>query len=1050
MTRALRAFVLFGLIGCLAVLAASSIQAQAPAAQAPAAQAPAAAPQAGQPPPTPPPPPPINQSDDPLLKSFRWRNIGPASMGGRIDDFAVVENNPSTYYVGFATGGIYKTVNNGTTFTPIFDTYPVSSIGDLALAPSDPNIIYVGTGEPNNRQSSSFGEGMYKSTDAGKTFVYLGLKETQSIARVVVHPTNPNVVYVAAIGHLFGPNKERGLYKTIDGGKTWTNTKFIDEDTGFTDVVMDPAKPDTLYAASFQRRRTPNGYNGGGPGSGLWKTTDGGKTWTKLTGAGLPTEPIIGRIGLDLCRTKPSVIYASIEVGASGGTGAGVTADGKEQAPGAGGRGGAGAPPAGAQSEGAAAVAAGGGRAGQQAGAPAQAGAAGQAAPAGGRAGAGGGRGGQQAPTGPPDPKKSGIWRSDDSGKTWRVVSNTMDRPTYYSQIRVDPSNPEIVYQGGAPAFKSVDGGKTFKNIQNLAHSDHHAIWVDPKNSNHVMYGNDGGLDVSYDQGETWDFINTMAAGQFYAVSADMRKPYVVCGGLQDNGSWCGPSAVRFQGGILNSDWYRVGGGDGFYTQQDPTDWSVMYSESQDGSVSRLDLKKGTSTSIRPRAARAQPTGPQAEAIAQAQAQFGAGGGAGAFASNVVPEPPAGEAFRFFWNTPTVLSPHNPSVVFLGGNRLFTSLNRGDTFKMTDDLTRKLSRFTRPIMGVAGDAPMASKHDGVATTSVLTTVAESPVVPGIIWVGTNEGNLQVTRDGGDTWKNVAANLKGVPDEQHIARVEPSHFDAATCYVVIDAHRIDDHKPYVYLTKDFGATWTSIAANLPMGNVNVLREDPKNKNLLFLGTEYAFYISLNGGKEWKRFMTGLPSVRIDDILIHPRDNDLIVGTHGRSIWIIDDITPLQQLAESVATADVTLFPPRPAVAWRTDTQLSQVVGGNKHFRGENPQPGTAISYYLKAAATGDVKISILDVTGRVVREMAGTKDAGLNRVQWNLRGGLLPAPGAAPGAAAGGRGAGGGGGGGGGGRGGFGGPGLDPGTYLVKLTVNGKDYTKTVVVEADNY
>jgi hypothetical protein len=290
----------------------------------------------------------------------------------------------------------------------------------------------------------------------------------------------------------------------------------------------------------------------------------------------------------------------------------------------------------------------------------------------------------------------------------------------------------------------------------------------------------------------------------------------------------------------------------------------------------------------------------------------------------------------------------------------------------------------------------------------------------------------------------------VPDEQHIARVEPSHFDAATCYVVIDAHRIDDHKPYVYLTKDFGATWTSIAANLPMGNVNVLREDPKNKNLLFLGTEYAFYISLNGGKEWKRFMTGLPSVRIDDILIHPRDNDLIVGTHGRSIWIIDDITPLQQLAESVATADVTLFPPRPAVAWRTDTQLSQVVGGNKHFRGENPQPGTAISYYLKAAATGDVKISILDVTGRVVREIAGTKDAGLNRVQWNLRGGLLPAPGAAPGAAAGGRGAGGGGGGGGGGRGGFGGPGLDPGTYLVKLTVNGKDYTKTVVVEADNY
>ncbi|MCX6544072.1 MAG: hypothetical protein NTV05_06605 [Acidobacteria bacterium] len=1015
MIRSLRFTILLGLVAPLAVVSLAALQAQTPQAR-PAAAPQATVAQAVVPPAQPAaaaPPPPINQSDDPLLKTFRWRNIGPASMGGRIDDFAVVESNPSIYYVGFATGGIFKTINNGTTFTPIFDTYPVSSIGDIAVAPSDPNILYVGTGEANNRQSSSFGAGIYKSTDAGKTFTYVGLKETQSIARIVVHPANPNIVYVAVIGHLFGPNKERGLYKTIDGGKTWNNTQFIDEDTGFTDVVMDPKNPELLFAASYQRRRTPHGFNGGGPGSGLWKTTNGGKTWTKLSGNGLP-EGIIGRIGLDICRTKPNVIVAQFEVGASGGTGAGVTADGKQQVPGQGRGGGA---PGG---EGAAAVAAGG-----EAAAGGRAG----AAAAGGR-GTGGGRqaGAAGTPPAPLDSKRTGVWRSEDGGKTWKVVSNTTDRPMYYSQVRIDPNNDQVIFMGGAPAFKSIDGGKTFRQIQNLAHSDHHAIWVDPKNSSHVMYGNDGGLDVSYDGGDTWDFIATMAVGQFYAVSADMRKPYVVCGGLQDNGSWCGPSAKRANVGILNSDWFRVGGGDGFYTQQDPTDWATVYSESQDGNVNRLDLRAGRSISIRPR-----PAGGGGRGGASAEAS------AEASASNVVPAPPAGDAFRFFWNTPTALSPHNPFTVWLGGNRLFKSLNRGESYTMTEDLTRKLSRFDRAIMGVKGDAPMASKHDGVATTSVITTVAESPAMPGVVWVGTNDGNLQVSRDGGLSWKNVVANVKGAPDETHIARVEPSHFDAGTCYVVLDAHRTDDHTPYVYVTKDYGQTFTSVAASLPAGNANVIREDPKNRNLLYLGTEYALYVSVNGGKEWKRFMTGLPTVRIDDLLVHPRDNDLIVGTHGRSIWIVDDISPLQQLTEAVLGADAFLFPPRPGVLWRTDTQESINAGGNKFFRGENPQPGTAISYYLKTAATGDVKITISDYAGKVVREIAGTKDAGLNRVQWNLRGNP-PAAGAG----------GGGRGGGGGGRGGFGGGGaaIEPGAYLVKLTVGGKDYSAKVVIEAD--
>jgi photosystem II stability/assembly factor-like uncharacterized protein len=955
-----------------------------------------------------PPAPPVNPSDDPILKTFVWRSIGPASMGGRIDDIEGVESNPSVFYVGFATGGLWKTVNNGTTFTPIFDTYPVASIGDIALSPSNPDIVWVGTGEPNNRQSSSFGNGVYKSTDGGKTFTHMGLTDTQSIGRIVIDPKDPNIVYVAAVGHLFGPNEERGVFKTTDGGKTWQKVKYIDADTGFIDLAMDPSDPKTLYAASYQRRRVPWGFNGGGPGSGIWKTTDAGKTWTRLSGNGLPDSPIIGRIGLSVCRSKPSVVYAQIEVGPSGGTGAGVSDEGLPIEPGQGGRGG------------------------------------------------GAGFGQQEPQNQPPDPKRSGVWRSDDRGKTWRIVSNNNNRPMYYSQIRCDPTNPDIVYTMGAPFFKSVDGGKTFRQVSGIAHSDHHALWIDPKNPNHLILGNDGGLDVSYDQGETWEFINTMAVGQFYAISADMRKPYYVCGGLQDNGSWCGPSAVRSPNGILNADWYRVGGGDGFYTQNDPTDHMVLYAESQDGNTTRVELRAGRSMSIRPRAAAAgrggrgggggaaggqAPAGAAAgdpEAFAQLAQQFGFGVPT---AANVVPPPPPGTTFRFYWNTPFILSPHNPRVIYLGGERLFKSVDRGQTWTMSPDLTRNISRFSRPIMGVPGDKPMASKHDGAASYSNITTIAESPVQPGVIWVGTNDGNVQVSRDGGVTWKNVIANVKGVPDETHVSRVEASHFDAGTCYVTFDGHRTDDHRPYVYVTRDFGETWTSIAGNLPMGNVNVIREDPKNPSLLYLGTEYAFYVSLDGGREWKRFMTGLPTVRIDDILVHPRDNDLIVGTHGRSIYIIDDITPLQALTAEVAAKNVHLFDPRPATLWRTDMTLARQVGGAKHFRGENPRPGTAVSYYLKTAPDGDVTITILDVTGRVVRTLTGTKHAGLNRVQWDLRAN----PPQVPGGPAAGRGA--------GGRGRFGGaaiqgPLVEPGVYLVRLSVGGQELTTKVVVEAD--
>ena len=953
-----------------------------------------------------PPPPLINASDDPILRAFTWRSIGPANMGGRIDDIAVVETAPSTYYVGFATGGVWKTENNGTTFTPIFDEQPVTSIGDIAIAPSNPDVIYVGTGEANNRQSASFGAGVYKSTDAGKHWKYMGLKETQSIARIVVNPKDPNIAYVAALGHLFGPNKDRGLYKTTDGGATWTNTKFIDEDTGFTDVVIDQSNPNTLYAASYQRRRVPWGFNGGGPGSGIWKTTDAGKTWTKFSGSGLPGNPIIGRIGLDIARSHPQTIYASIEVGPTGGTGAGVNDDGTLQTA-------------------------------EQA----------QRANFGGGGGGGNGGGRGQPAVPPADPNKSGVWRTDDGGKTWRFLSNSMDRPMYYSQIRVDPTNPEIAYQGGAPFFKTVDGGKTWKQVQGLAHSDHHAIWIDPKDHNHVMVGNDGGLDVSYDQAETWDFVNNIGGvGQFYKVSADLRKPYYICGGLQDNGSFCGPSAVRSTNGILNSDWYRVGGGDGFYTGNDQTDWHILYSESQDGATSRLDLGRGTTVSIRPRGPvgrGGQPGAPGAENVDPAiLQQFGLGPGAAN--GNIVPAPPSGTAFRFYWNTPFILSPHNSSTIYLGGDRVFKSMDRGATWTMSPDLTKNIGRNDRPIMGVDGKAPMASKHDGAAAYSNVVTISESPVVPGIVWAGTNDGNLQVSRDGGLTWKNVVDKVPGVPKETHVSRVAASPFDEGGAYVTFDGHRTDDHNPYVFVTKDFGETWTSLKSNLPMGNVNVITADPRNRNLLFLGTEYALYVSLNGGREWKPFMQGLPTVRIDDLIIHPREHDLIAGTHGRSIWIVDDISALEEWTDQTTQGEAFLFDIRPAVAWITDIQKQITVGGEKNFRGQNPDPGSAISYWLKGTA-GAVQIAITDVSGNTIRTIEGTKTAGLNRVQWNLQRNGPAGRAGGPGGAAG---QGGGGGGGGRGRGGFGAA-VPAGTYLVKVTVDGKVIgSKTIVVEPD--
>ena len=903
----------------------------------------------------------LNAPTHPLLSPFRWRSIGPVGQGGRVDDIEVDPTDTRIFFVGFATGGLFKTTNNGTTFRPVFDSYQTHSIGDIAIAPSQPSVVYVGTGEANNRQSSSFGAGMYKSTDGGETFSPIGLRETQSIARVMVHPSDPDVVWVAANGHLFGPNPERGVYKSADGGATWRQVLKVDENTGATDLVLDPSNPNTLFAATYQRRRTACCFVGGGPGSGVWRSEDGGETWARIQGGGFPGGTK-GRIALAVTPADPDVLYAQIE----------LAADDEE-----------------ALSD-------------EEAEEMQRL---------------------SRADSLPPDPEFSGIWWSGDKGRTWEFRSNMNGRPMYFSQIRVSPQDPDLVYSVDLEVRKSRDGGRTFEQLDGYGHVDQHALWINPMSDDHMLIGNDGSVDVTWDEGETWEALRTWAVGQPYHASVDMRRPYYVCTGLQDNGSWCGPSSVR-TGPILQQDWYRVGGGDGFYTQVDPTDYNVVYAESQGGNIRRIDMSTGEQGSIRPQA-------PSTRSLE----------------TNIQPEPPITTEIRWNWNTPILLSPHNPKTLYAGGNRLFISRDQGETWTMTGDLTRNVDRDRVEVMGMRNDLPrcnqdvrgercIVSRNDGVSTYSTLTTVAESPIVPGLLWVGSDDGNIQVSRDGGATWTEVGRNIPGGTKQYYVSRVEASYFDAGTAYASLDGHRSDDLSPYVFVTRDYGATWSSIRGDLPaFGNVNTVRQDPKNPTLLYAGTEFGFFASGDEGLSWVRFMPNLPVVRIDDVLVHPRDGDLVLATHGRSVWIMDDITPLQAMRVEMLSEPVHLFEPRAAVLWANDVQKGRSVTGDKNWTGENAPEGTAIHYALAAAATGEVAITISDpVTGEAFRTLEGTGNRGMNRVQWDLRGEEPPRQA-------------------GGGGGGFGGnraPMATPGEYLVTLSVNGQDYVTVVRVLSDHW
>jgi len=901
---------------------------------------------------------PTETSIETAISHLEYRGIGPALMGGRIADIDAVESSPQVFYVGAATGGLWKTENHGTSWTPLFDDEPTGSIGDVTIFQANPNLIWVGTGEPQNRQSSPWGNGVYKSTDAGNTWTHMGLVGTKHIGRIVIHPRDPDIVYVAAVGDLWGPSEERGVYRSKDGGETWQKVLYIDEHTGAIDLAMDPGDPNTLFAAMYQRQRTAWGFNGGGPGSGLYRTVDGGDTWIELT-EGLP-EGDKGRIGVDVYRRDGNIVYAVIE------------ADARKPSAGFGGFGGGGGP------------------------------------------------------------RKGGTFRSLDRGTTWEKMSDTDPRPMYFSQIRIDPNDPDRVYVLSSPLMVSDDAGKTFRSDgATQVHVDHHALWIDPNDSAHLILGSDGGVSASWDGTAHWRMFDNLPLGQFYAIGFDMRDPYYVCGGLQDNDPWCGPSNTRSFHGIRNQDWYETAYGDGFSTIVDPTDSTIVFSESQGGSMNRYDLTTGEKTPMRP------IPGPRANGDTT-------------------------KAYRFNWNAPLQLSPHDPATVYLGANYLLRSRDRGMTWEEVGsvDLTKQIDRDTLSIMGVAGSEPKMSINDGTSTYGNLTTLAESPLTPGLIYVGTDDGNLQVTRDDGETWENVADRVPGLPPRTWVSRVEPSAHVEGRVYATFDGHRNGDYAPYAYVSEDYGQSWKPIVDGLPDGwSVNVIVEHPRTPELLFLGNEVGVYVSVDRGGHWTRLKNNLPTVPVDDILIHPRENDLIVGTHGRSLFILADVTPLESLAQGMLAEAGRLFPSR-SIMW---AQRGDWPFHGATYSAPNPPRGARIRYYLRDAQEGDddeaddFALTITDADGKPVRTLEAEGSPGIHEVIWDWR--LDPpyeverrggGPGGGPGGGGGGPGGGGGGPGGGGGR--FGGtpqgPIVLPGTYTVSMDAGGETFTSTVEILAD--
>lgn len=896
------------------------------------------------------------------------RSIGPAGMSGRIAAIDALESDPNVIYVGAATGGVWKSTNGGTTWTPIFDDQRVSGIGAIAIHQAYPDIVWVGTGEGNPRNSAGVGAGIYRSMDGGATWQLLGLERSERIHRIVLHPTDPDIAWVGAMGPAWSDGEERGVFKTVDGGRTWRKVLYVDESTGVSDLVMDPRNPNKLFAGMWQYRRWPWFFESGGPGSGFYVTHDGGESWTRLTHEdGLP-EGELGRVGLSIARNNPDVVYALVEA------------------------------------------------------------------------------------------ETSALIRSDDGGRTWRTVNDergVASRPFYYTDIFVDPLNENRVWNIHSRVMLSEDGGRSFERIANGVHSDNHALWIDPSDSRRVYLGTDGGVYITHDRGATWRFIENLPLAQFYHINVDMAVPYNIYGGLQDNGSWKGPSESWENAGIKNYMWDEVGFGDGFATIVDPRDPTYGYSMSQGGNLNRFDVLTGERKGIRP------------------------------FAPDDTTE------LRFNWNAAIAIDPHEVGTIYYGSQFVHRTPDRGDNWTIiSPDLTTNDpdKQKQEESGGITRDATGAENH------TTIVTIAPSPLVHGVIWVGTDDGNVQVTRDGGESWTNVVGRIRGVPEATWVPHIEPSRHEAGGAYVVFDDHRRGNWETYIYRTDNYGRSWERLGQDQIDGFVHVIEEDPVTPNLLWVGTEFGLWQSLDAGRTWTRYTDGFPTAPVRAIITHPRDRDLVIGTHGRAAYVIDDVQPYQVMAmdPTVAEADLHLFEVPDAYQHVVAAQDGYHFPADARFAGEDPPYGALMTFMVSEAAmrpAADVaddrpreragarraaaarpggamdsrpgaqgrpgmqrgedgppqaKVEILDDGGVVLATLDVPVRQGLNRTAWNLR---EDGPEIPEGASFGGRGFGGGfGGGAGPGR--LPGPEVLPGTYGVRVSLNGHTSEGSVTVHPD--
>ncbi len=858
----------------------------------------------------------FSQFDSSLFVGMKARSIGPGGMSGRIAAIDAVIADPNIIYVGAATGGVWKSTNNGVSWTAVFDEQNVSSIGAIAICQSNPNIVWIGTGESNVRNSAGVGRGIFKSLDAGKTWTRLGLEKTEKFSKIILDPNNCDVAYAAALGTTWGENPERGVFKTTDGGKTWIKILYVDEKTGAADLAMDPDNPNKLIASMWEHRRWPWFFKSGGPGSGIYVTTDGGQKWKKLSAKdGLP-EGDIGRVGLAFAASRSNIVYALVEA------------------------------------------------------------------------------------------KQNVLLRSEDGGFKWKTVNQAFDvnpRPFYFGHVTVNPKNENIVYRLEFLLSVSEDGGKTFTGLApwTVIHPDYHAMWIHP-NGEFIIAGNDGGIAISYDRGKSWKFVANLPLGQFYHISYDHEFPYNVYGGLQDNGSWRGPSNSFKKDGIYNDSWEMVGFGDGFATVADPENPECGYGMSQTGYLYYYNAKLGTRKEIRPTERDVKD--------------------------------------RYNWNAGFATDPFDSKTIYYGSQFLHKSADKGDSWEIiSPDLTTNDSAKLKQSEsgGLTQDASGAENH------CTILTVAPSPVKRGVIWVGTDDGNVQVTQDGGKTWTNTSGALKSnaPPKATWCPHIEASKFDAAAAYAVFDDHRRSNWKTYVFVTRDFGKTWESLAAPEIDGFAHVIVQDPADKDLLFLGTEFGLHASFNGGKNWMKWTAGLPAVPVQALAVHPREKDLIVGTHGRGIYILDDITSLRNLSQKIAGQKFHMFEIQNAFQYHSEYWAGPYTSsGDAMFKGVQRPYGAILTYFVNppdsTSALEDtpkemkLKIEILDGDS-VIRVLRGPMRKGINRAAWDLSRGKFRSPGSTDSTDLEGSGI-------------F----VMPGNYKIRMKYDGKEYTQTVDVRPD--